>query len=287
MSDKLNLGYSNLYFGRKWWGKTQQAVIDAYEAYKDGAVIISNIWLGFPHIRFWDSSSLVPILKEIWAYANDHIMAIEAPKEMLKEYGMKRKTGTVKRFFLLFDEIGNHLNNRNWQKNFKDPMLRDMLTEPRKYKLTIVGVCQSYEDVDVAFLRSCEDWFLFSKAGGWIFRHYKCTHFWVINGKLEITEQWILDRRKKFEFFWKVLTMYRSLYWTGEIVWSWVKSERPHQFTAGMIYVPTPISSFSAYEQAIKNDQSDSGGNMGGTGGTPPGTFTTKKIKTWRKVSGK
>jgi len=164
MYDSLNLWYSNIYFGRKWSWKTQQAVIDAYEAHKNGSIVISNIWLSFPHVRFHDSPTLVPILREMADYCNDHVMAVEAPTLMLKEYWMKRKYWTLKKFFLLFDEIGNHLNNRNWQKNFKDPILRDMLTEPRKYKLTIVWICQSYDDVDVAFLRACEDWFLFSKT---------------------------------------------------------------------------------------------------------------------------
>jgi len=90
-------------------------------------------------------------------------MSVEAPIKMLKEYGMKRKKLDIHHFFLLFDEIGNHLNSRSWNTNFKDPLMRDLLTEPRKYKMTIIGVCQSYDDVDIAFRRSCEDWFLFSK----------------------------------------------------------------------------------------------------------------------------
>lgn len=278
MSDNLDLWYSNIFFWRKWSFKTQQAVIDAYNAYNNWSIIISNIWLNFPHIRFHGAKSLCPILLEIAEYCNDHVMAIEAPLPMLHEYGMKRKTWTVKKYFLLFDEIGNHLNNRTWQTNFKDPILRDMLTEPRKYKLTIVGICQSYEDVDIAFLRSCEDWFLFSRTWQWWFHRVNCTHFWVMNGRLDFDELYVLEKRRKFAFWWKLLTLYRSLYWTGEIVWTGIKSKIPHQFNKGDIYAPKipdlPHTSKASEKWTEWNEE-----NMGDAGAPPATQFTTKIIE--------
>ena len=155
-------------------------------------------------------------------------------------------------------------------------MLRDMLTEPRKYKMTIVWVCQSWQDVVVAFLRACEDWFLFSKWWKWIFQHFKSTHFWVINGVLDMTEPYIIDRRKKFAFFWKMLIFYRSLYWTGEIVGHGAKRNMPHQFKTWDIYlIPDPVSDpVFPLTQPVPEEWAEAiaEANMGGAGGSPTAT---------------
>ena len=242
MSDEIklgranSLGYSNLYFWRKGGGKTQQAVIDAYEAWKNGKIIISNVWLSFPHIRFMKWWDLPPILREISEYCNLEKMPIQAPLQLLKEYWLKRKEGKVQEFFLLFDEIWNHLNTRNWARNFKDDFLRDMLTEPRKYWLTIIGVTQSWKRVDSEFREACEDWFLFSKTGKWIFERRRCTHLWVHNGEFDFDKPVILKTTQKFTYFDDVLKQYQKMYYTGEIsgdgAFSWV----PHRFELWRIF---------------------------------------------------
>lgn len=235
------LGYCNLYFGRKWWGKTQQAVIDAYEAYRNGKIVISNVWLSFPHIRFLKWKDLPPILKEIANYCNLEKLPIEAPIKMLNEYWLERKKWVVQEFFLLFDEIWNHLNTRNWNKNFKDELMRDMLTEPRKYWLTIVGITQAWKRVDVEFREACEDWFLFSKVGRWIFERRRCTHLWVHDWEFIFDKPNILWTTQKWTYFDDVLKLYQKMYYTWEISWDWASENVPHKFLPGRIYVAPSI----------------------------------------------
>lgn len=284
--EDLQLWYSNIFFWKKWGSKTQTAVILAYQAHIRWEIVISNIWLGFPHIRFRDAKWLPPILKEIAYYCNENVMAVEAPSQMLKEYGMERKTMKLHNFFLLFDEIGNHLNNRNWNTNFKDPLMRDMLTEPRKYKLTIIGITQSTEDVDVAFLRACEDWFMFTKRGWKYFQKYICHHIYVLNGHLNLTDtSYILDTTEKYVYWWKLLhTTYRKLYWTGEIVWAWRMARVPHLFEEWQIFA-LPATSLDT--KVPENEWSESVANMGVEGESPSHNFTTsaipKKKKRWRQ----
>lgn len=240
-NNSVNKGFLSLYFGRRGHGKTQQAVIDAYEAYKRWKIIISNTWLDFPHIRFKKAKDLIPILKEIAEYANDVKMPIEAPSAMLKDYWLKRsrkaKSYRVQEFFLLFDEVGKHLNTRNWQKNFKDEYLRDMLTEPRKYWLQIVMITQSWKRVDVEVREACEDWFLFSRKGIWILEQQHITHFWVLNGEFDIWNPYIIERKRRWLRFWKILKQYRQLYWTGEVIGDGLRDGFvPHTFEEWMIY---------------------------------------------------
>jgi hypothetical protein len=252
-----DLGYANLYFGRKWGWKTQQAVIDAYEAYKNWKIIISNIWLSFPHIRFLKGKELPPILREIAWYCNTEKLPIEAPIQMLKEYWLERKKGKVQEFFLLFDEIGNHLNTRNWNKNFKEEMMRDMLTEPRKYNLTIVWITQSWKRVDVEFREACEDWFLFSKRWRWIFERRQNTHFWVHDGVFNFEKPIILGQKGKFTYFDKVLKLYQKMYYTGEISWDGASELVPHRFVSGSIFSlikPVPESSSEAKPEGPKDN---------------------------------
>lgn len=261
----MNLWYSNLFFGRKWGGKTQQWVIEAKKAHDRWEIIVSNIWLSFPHVRFQKTKDLVPILLEIANYCNMEKMPILAPDFMLKDYWMKRKRGKIQNYFLLFDEIGNHLNSRNWQKNFSDPILIDMLTEPRKYGLTIVWITQSWARVDVSFRQACEDWFIFSKWWWFIFEQFKYTHMWVHDGEFNFDKPIILDKGRTWIYWSKSLIGYRNLYWTGEIVWAGTRQgEIPHSFVPWSVYSPS----------LIINDEVISEANMGGKGGVPPSIDT-------------
>lgn len=256
----MNLWYSNLFFWRKGGGKTQQGVIEAKKAFDRGEIVISNIWLSFPHVRFQATKDLVPILREIANYCNMEKMPILAPDFMLRDYGMKRKKWKIQNYFLLFDEIGNHLNSRNWQKNFSEPILVDMLTEPRKYGLTIVWITQAWARVDVSFRQACEDWFIFSKGGWFIFEQFKYTHMWVHDGEFDFDKPIILDKWRTWIYWSKSLIWYRTLYWTGEIVWAGTRQgEIPHSFVPGSVYSPS----------LIINDEVMSEANMGGEGESP------------------
>lgn len=252
-----DLGYSNLYFWRKGGWKTQQGVIDAYESYRNWKIVISNIWVSFPHIRFQKWSDLPAILKEISDYCNLEKLPIEAPLQLLKEYWLERKKWVVQEFFLLFDEIGNHLNTRNWNKNFKSEFMRDMLTEPRKYWLTIVGITQSWKRVDVEFREACEDWFLFSKTWKWIFERRRSTHFWVHNGEFDFDKPIILGQTRKFTYWDKLLKVYQKMYYTWEISGDWAIKNVPHRFVVWSIFLPTqpvPETSSEAKPEGPKDN---------------------------------
>ena len=270
-------GYCNIYFWRKGSWKTTQGVIDAYEAHRRGEVIISNTWLNIPHIRFTNTKSLVPILKEVAKYCNMNKMPIEAPSEMLKDYGLWRKKGKVKKFFLLFDEIGKHLNRRNWQSNFKEEFLRDMLTEPRKYNLTIIGITQSWKRVDNEFLEACEDWFLFGKRGWKYFEKVQCTHLWVHNGEFNFDKPIILGKKSRWIYWDKHLTFYRTLFYSGEIVWDGLfDGFIPHLFKDGDIYSDIEIitkkrpKSWSFITQTVSENEWSVAEWVRGAGGIPP-----------------
>ena len=255
----MNLWYSNLFFWRKWGWKTQQWVIEAKKAFDRWEIVISNIWLSFPHVRFQATKDLVPILREIANYCNMEKMPILAPDFMLKDYWMKRKKWKIQEYFLLFDEIGNHLNSRNWQKNFNEPILVDMLTEPRKYWLTIVGITQSWARVDVSFRQSCEDWFIFSKWGWFIFEQFKYTHMWVHDWEFDFDKPIILDKGRTWIYWSKSLIKYRTLYWTGEIVWAGTRQGIiPHSFVPGSVYSPSLIIDSEAMSEANMGVQGDS-----------------------------
>lgn len=246
------LWYCNLYFWRKWGGKTQQVVIDAYEAYKNWKIVISNIWLSFPHIRYLVWTDLVPILKEISDYCNIEKMPIEAPLQMLKEYWVDRKKGKIQEFFIVLDEAWKHLNTRNYHKNFKEEYLRDMLTEPRKYGITLVGVTQSWKRVDIEFREACEDWFLFSKTWKWIFERRRCTHLWVHDWNFNYEHPHILWTKQSWVFFDKALLQYQKMYYTGELNWEWSNKKVPHRFSEGIIFAPAfsliqPVSGTSSH----------------------------------------
>lgn len=249
-----NTGYTNIYFWRRWGWKTQQAVIDACEAHKRGATVITNIWLNFPHIRFKKTKDLVPILYEIADYCHNVVMPIMAPKEMLKDYEMKRDSWSIREFFILWDEIGKNLNNRNWQKNFADDeILLDMLTEPRKYWLTIIGVANNWKMIDSAFRTSTDDWFLFSKTGKWWFERMNCTHLWVHDWEFNYDKPIILDTKKTWVHWDKMLLYFRTLYWTGEIVWGGMnKRTLPYEFKPWDIFsapVFSPTENVSVIEE--------------------------------------
>lgn len=244
-----NTGYTNLYFWPRWSGKTQQAVIDAYEAHQRGEIIISNIWLNFPHMRFTNIRELVPILREIAAYNHHVVTPAEAPIQMLHQYGMERKRVVkLNKFFILIDEIGKHLNSRNWQKNFKDEMLVDMLTEPRKYNMTIIGIAQAWSRVDVQFRQMTEDWFLFRKTGGWIFERMYCSQLWIHNWEFSMDNPIVIRRTTRWVFFMKIMEFFRTLYYTKEIIWA-------GQFWGNVPSLFRPWSIFPLTSEAIEEGE--------------------------------
>ena len=244
-----HLWYTNVVFWPKWSGKTYYFVREAYEAHKRGEIVISNCWLNFPHVRFKKTKDLVPIMREIAEYNYFEVTPMIAPRNYLKAHGMKRKVGDPKRFFILWDEIGIHLNHRNWAKNFKEDFLHDMIMEPRKYWLTIVGICQNYKTVDVEFLKLANNWFWVRKWWFWIFESVFITEYYVTDWELRLDNLEVISRKRKWHHFQKkkdLSEFFWWLYYTREIQGLGAKEgiETPNIFREGDIYkVPSPIFS--------------------------------------------
>jgi len=118
-----------------------------------------------------------------------------------------------------------------------------MLTEPRKYWLTIIGVANNWKMIDSAFRTSTDDWFLFSKTWKWWFERMKCTHLWVHDGEFNYDNPIVLDTKQTWIRWDKAILLFRTLYWTWEIVWWWGKDDLPHRFIPGMIYDDNPMIS--------------------------------------------
>lgn len=66
-------------FGQFWAWKTYMMVQQAFSAYKKGAIVISNCWLSFPHIRIYTPDDLLPILTDISTIHERYITPALAP----------------------------------------------------------------------------------------------------------------------------------------------------------------------------------------------------------------
>lgn len=237
--------YTNVVFGERWSWKTYYFVRLAYEAYKRWQIVISNIWLSFPHIRFTNTKSLVPILEEIAEYNFYETTPMIAPKNYLKAYWLKKKHWKPKEFFILFDEIGIHLNHRNWSRNFKDDFLHDLIMEPRKYWLTLIWICQEVDTVDIEFLKMCNHWFGVRKWGRsfWesVFIRWYYVRWWKLDLEHIVENEFYTHRNwHYFEKKYDLSNLSWWLYYTREIQWKGTKFARktPNLFKKWDIYTP-------------------------------------------------
>jgi len=261
----MNLWYTNIFYGEKWSWKTYYIVREAKLAQERGEIIISNVWVDFPHIRFHKTKDLIPILKEIAEYNYYETMPMLAPKNFLKAYWIKKKKGTPLTFFILFDEIGIHLNHRNWSKNFKDDFLHDMIMEPRKYWITLVGICQEVDTVDIEFLKMCQHWNEVKRGGWWFFERVKITHLYVRWGKIgeRTFEKWHTNKWHYFQKKKDLSDFFGWLYYTREIQWSWAMLQNtPNLFVPWSIFSPPLL-------KAKVPEESEPSEDMGVEGATP------------------
>lgn len=157
--------------GTFWTWKTYFAVRDAYEAYNNGYVIISNMWLAIPHVRWYVSKDLVPILHEIDVYHTSHITPFDAPDSFLVSHGLQRNTVTPRSFYILADEGAIFFDARNFSKNFADESMTAMLVTPRHLNMQITVVVQDLDLVDKRFKDLCNEiiefrkmWFGFARV---------------------------------------------------------------------------------------------------------------------------
>lgn len=150
-------GNLSLIFGQFGAGKTYYTVREAKRAFLDGAVVISNTWLAFPHIRFYSPEDLPAILEELSLYYNSHILPSTAPLSYTDSHSITPKDIDPLEFFILIDEGGLFFNNRNFAKNFSDKSVLEMLVQPRKYGMQICVVTQDLEMLDKNFIRLAQE----------------------------------------------------------------------------------------------------------------------------------
>lgn len=147
----LNQNLSIIFWTFGTW-KTYYAVRNAYQAYLDGAIVISNMWLAFPHIRWYLLEDLPRILHEIYDYHEEVIVPFEAPDSFLLAHDIKRDRDNPPRsFYVLADEGGVFFNARNFQSNFKEKSLLVMLAEPRYFNMQITAITQKLDLIDKTF----------------------------------------------------------------------------------------------------------------------------------------
>lgn len=140
-----------LLFGTFGAWKTYIWVREAKKAFDNGDIVISNTWLSFPHIRFYVPTDLPKILREISEYHTKNITPTVAPLSYLISHKIEKSDVEPRNFFVLIDEGGLFFNARNFQKNFADDTITEMLVQPRKYGMQIVAVVQDLQMIDKYF----------------------------------------------------------------------------------------------------------------------------------------
>jgi len=210
----------SLIFGTYWTWKTYYAVRNAYEAYKNGAIVITNMWLAFPHIRFYLPEDLPNVLHEIYDYHEKYIVPYEAPDSFLMAHELKRSDVEPRSFYILIDEASVFFNSREFSKNFKDASLRVMMTEPRHFNMQITAISQDLALIDKMFRDLCQEIIEFTPF--WIFwrRAYSYDKKFLKDdgwdSQIPIIEKktyfhWLNRKRDESQFFW-------GLYFTKEVL---------------------------------------------------------------------
>lgn len=151
-------------------GKTFYTVEEAYKAYKRWDVVISNMWLAFPHVRWYTANELPPIINEIQNYHDKFATPMYAPRSYLWAHDIKPINGKPRRFFFLIDEAAIFFNARNFKQNFSSPEMIEFFVQPRKFDCSIAVICQSLKMIDVNFIRLAQEVIEFRKWLGGIFR---------------------------------------------------------------------------------------------------------------------
>lgn len=213
-----------LVFGFFGAWKTFYTVEEAYKAYKRWDIVISNMWLAFPHIRWYTADEMPPIVKEIQQYHDEFATPRYAPKSYLGAHGIKPEKGKPRRFFFLIDEAWIFFNSRNFKKNFDKPEMIEFLVQPRKFDCTIAVICQSLKMIDVNFVRLAQEVVEFRP---WLFGLFR---FWEAYDTKFLNIEWDwwdrdipVTRRKIFVHdFYTIKARIKFigwLYYTKEILW--------------------------------------------------------------------
>lgn len=139
----------SIVFWEFWSWKTYEIVKLAYKRYKEEwAIIISNMWLAFPHIRIYNNNDLLPLLDEIWVYHKEVITPYNAPPSYLLAHNLQASKTPNRPIFILIDEWVIFFEARNFAKNFSQEKLRNMFATPRHFDMQICVIVQNIERVD-------------------------------------------------------------------------------------------------------------------------------------------
>lgn len=213
-----------LVFGFFGAGKTFYSVEEAYNAYKRWDIVVSNMWLAFPHIRWYTADELPPIVKEIQNYHDDFATPRYAPKSYLGAHNIKPVKGKTRRFFFLIDEASIFFNARNFKQNFSNPDMIEFFVQPRKFDCTIAVICQSLNMIDVNFVRLAQEVVEFRKWIGGLFRlgeWYDTTRLNLEEGGIDPQTTPITRRKFFLHFFYTYKAKVKfigGLYYTKEIL---------------------------------------------------------------------
>lgn len=109
------------------------------------------MWLAIPHIRWYTSKDLVPILHEIDAYHLSAITPYDAPDSFLVSHDLERKDEEPRSFYVLADEGAIFFDARNFSKNFADESMTAMLATPRHLNMQVTVVAQELDLIDKRF----------------------------------------------------------------------------------------------------------------------------------------
>lgn len=212
-----------LVFGFFGAGKTFYTVEEAYNAYKKGYIVVSNMWLAFPHVRWYTADELPPIIKEVQNYHDNYATPRYAPKSYLWANEIKSEEGKTRKFFFLIDEAAIFFNARNFKQNFANSDMIEFFVQPRKFDCTIAVICQSLKMIDVNFVRLAQEVVEFRKWIGGLFRLWEGFDTKYLNledGGWDPNTP--VTRRKFFlhpYFIWKAKAKFIGwLYYTKEIL---------------------------------------------------------------------
>lgn len=159
-----------LVFGFFGAWKTFYTVMQAYEAYKRWDIVVSNMWLAFPHIRWYVGEELPPIVEEIQTYHDTIATPFYAPNSYKFSHWITPTKSKPRRFFILIDEGSIFFNARNFKKNFDNPKMLEFFVQPRKFDCSIAIICQDLKMIDVNFSRLAQEVVEFRKWIGGLFR---------------------------------------------------------------------------------------------------------------------
>lgn len=204
--------------------KTFYTVESAYKAYKRWDIVVSNMWLAFPHVRWYIADELPAIIEEIQNYHDDFATPMYAPKSYLWAHNIKPIKGKPRRFFFLIDEAGIFFNSRNFKKNFEKPEMIEFLVQPRKFDCTIAVICQSLKMIDVNFVRLAQEVVEFRP---WLFGLFR---FWEAYDTKFLNIEWdwwdrdipVMRRKIFLHDFYTIKSRIKFIWWlyyTKEILW--------------------------------------------------------------------